>query len=579
MVPSRTDGNRGNSDAGARKIRAEAGGDVIGVISHEEEWDAVREFFELFKTPWEFYQTGHHYSVVITTQDRMPAKGCARAVVIYSARALAADGEIGVTTQPGPKEPWIQWNRDVFPVYGNVAVIQCAGQPLATLRGTALTVSAVIVRAGLYVVRIGFDLFREVQFLLSEGQPPANAQIPTLEFHAALLRAVMLSGGISFVEVPPVPAGYQMITCLTHDVDFRGIRDHKLDRTMWGFVYRALVGSLLRAFKTQAEWPRLWTNVKAVLSLPLVYSGLKQDFWLEFERYAVIEHGLGSTFYFVPFCNYPGTHSRLPAPKQRAVKYDLSAVKEDARHLLDRGFEVGVHGIDAWQDSAKGLLERRRIDQITAQPETGVRMHWLYSDAGTPKALKQAGFAYDSTFGYNDAIGFRAGTSQVFCPCGPESVFELPLTIQDTALFYPDRMNLSEPDALKHCEQVIEAACRFGGVLTINWHTRSLSPERLWGDFYMTLLSSIKKRAVWFAPANTIVKWFRQRRLLQFDGIQFSHNDVSVSLKGAKDPMLPAFLVRIYDPRLQPKNATTGARYPAYVEHTVSGEGPYTISI
>ena len=40
-------------------------------------------------------------------------------------------------------------------------------------------------------------------------------------------------------------------------------------------------------------------------------------------------------------------------------------------------------------------------------------MHWLYFDriAGAARA---AGFTYDSTWGYNEAVGYRAGTSQVF---------------------------------------------------------------------------------------------------------------------------------------------------------------------
>ncbi len=42
-------------------------------------------------------------------------------------------------------------------------------------------------------------------------------------------------------------------------------------------------------------------------------------------------------------------------------------------------------------------------------------MHWLYWAEKLAQALEKAGFEYDSTFGYNDAIGFRAGTTQAFC--------------------------------------------------------------------------------------------------------------------------------------------------------------------
>ena len=42
------------------------------------------------------------------------------------------------------------------------------------------------------------------------------------------------------------PAGYRFAVCLTHDVDFAGIRYHGLDHTLLGFLYRATLGSLAR---------------------------------------------------------------------------------------------------------------------------------------------------------------------------------------------------------------------------------------------------------------------------------------------------------------------------------------------
>ena len=59
---------------------------------------------------------------------------------------------------------------------------------------------------------------------------------PTLELHIALLRHLLLQSGVSFVEIPPRPGDYDFICCLTHDVDFFGIRRHKWDRTLAGFV-------------------------------------------------------------------------------------------------------------------------------------------------------------------------------------------------------------------------------------------------------------------------------------------------------------------------------------------------------
>ncbi len=45
---------------------------------------------------------------------------------------------------------------------------------------------------GTVIARIGYDLFPEVRFLLDEGQPVANAGIPTLELHIAVLRDLIV---------------------------------------------------------------------------------------------------------------------------------------------------------------------------------------------------------------------------------------------------------------------------------------------------------------------------------------------------------------------------------------------------
>ena len=56
------------------------------------------------------------------------------------------------------------------------------------------------------------------------GQPVEHAHIPTLELHIAMLRDWILDAGIPLVEIPPIPAGHRFCVCLTHDIDFVGIR-------------------------------------------------------------------------------------------------------------------------------------------------------------------------------------------------------------------------------------------------------------------------------------------------------------------------------------------------------------------
>lgn len=526
---------------------------MIGVISKEIEVNAVQEFFQLFKTPWEFFAPGRDYDVIIASSGYTPENVNAKALIIYSSASILWDREREISHQNSGESNsnFLEWGNTEFPVYCNVSAFQQDGMSFLQSKGGLGPVGLQFSDSTRSVFRIGYDLFQEVSFLLSKGQPPENSCIPTMEIHISVLRDCLLRAGISFVEVPPVPAGYDFMACLTHDVDFIGIRDHKFDRTMWGFVWRALFTSLLDAVKGRLPWSKLRRNWKAASSLPFVYLGLLEDFWLEFDCYEQIEKGLGSTFFFIPFKNRAGVTGSGPAPPHRAAKYDLGEVEQQVRDLAAHGCEIGLHGIDAWDNAEKAEAEMNRVREVSGQSEVGARMHWLYFSESSPRILDQAGVVYDSTFGYNDAVGFRAGTSQVFCFADTREILELPLNIQDTALFYPSRMGLRETDAIDLCRELMQSVQTFGGVLTFNWHTRSLSPERLWGDFYAAVLAELKKHRVWFSRGRDIVAWFKSRRALCFEDVRIGEESVQVKFAQALPNGLPFFVLRLHDPRLK----------------------------
>jgi hypothetical protein len=176
-------------------------------------------------------------------------------------------------------------------------------------------------------------------------------------------------------------------------------------------------------------------------------------------------------------------------------------------------------------------------------------MHWLFFDENSPIKLEEAGFSYDSTVGYNETVGYRAGTAQAFKPLGAARMLELPMHIMDTALFYPAHMNLSPKQAECMISDLIDSATRFGGALTTNWHDRSIAPERLWGDVYQKLLDDLKKTGAWFATAAQAVSWFRKRRSAVIENV--SHEGERVRVKVSVDQSsdeLPRLRVRVNKP-------------------------------
>jgi peptidoglycan/xylan/chitin deacetylase (PgdA/CDA1 family) len=393
-------------------------------------------------------------------------------------------------------------------------------------------------------VRCGYDLFGEVAFLLTEGQPSAHASVPTLDRHIALVRSWLVQSAIDVVELPPTPPGCDLLATLTHDIDFLGIRRHTRDRTLLGFLYRASIGSLRDVFQGRRTVLELLRNWLALVSLPLVYAGVVEDFWLPFRRYVEADAPGRSTFFVVPFRDRPGMGPDDQVEAARAVPYAASEIAGELRHLADHGHEIAVHGIDAWRDSDLGRAELAVIRDATGSSDAGVRMHWLYFDAGSFSALEEAGFSYDATFGYNDTIGFRAGTAQVFAPLGAKRLLELPLQVQDTALLYPTRMHLRPAEALAACGDLIAEVAEHGGVATISWHERSLSPERLWGRVYAGVLGLLRARNADVRTAGEVVAWFRARRDIRLEGAHLDIDALTPAAPATGDPT--ALRVRIH---------------------------------
>lgn len=516
---------------------------MIGVICKPNEVEIAEEFFQLFKTPWQHFQEDKQYDVVVTTEDRLP-RIAPRLLVVYGSRKRDIDGEVGISeASPAGATVWDYGGADL-PIYGDGLVFAPASTCIPVLRAQTRTAGYRGRTERLRVLRLGYDLLHEIRILLSSGQPIQSARVPTLEVHIAILRDAILSAGISLLEIPPAPAGYRFVVCLTHDIDFVGIRAHKFDHSMWGFLYRSTIGGLRDYMRGRIRAQRLLRMWWAALLLPFVHLGLAKDYWLPFEWYLEVERGVPTTYFLVPFKGRPGDNVVGRNPERRATKYDVSDIPDWITTLVAEGCEIGVHGIDAWHSVDRGQEEMARVAHFAHVPVAGIRMHWLMRDEQTFEALDEVGYAYDSTAGYNETVGYRCGTTQVFRPLSSRRLLELPLHIQDGALFFPQYLGLDEAEAWRICKGMIGCAEKMGGVLTVLWHDRSHGPERFWGDFYIRLLGELRAANAWFATGSQVVEWFSRRRGIQFTEARTAdgRNQIVVSSEG--EPIEPGFTLR-----------------------------------
>ncbi len=529
---------------------------MIGVVADPSDRAVIREFFELFKTPWEFYESGRRYEVLLCAGTPEYVPETANVTLLYSSDVLYCDAANQLEVSGQREATTLALGESKLPIYGKCVLFQASSGNLFRLNEEASgqpVLTSYSSQNG-KVVRIGYDLFHEIRHLLTLGQPVEFSGIPTLELHIELLRKLIISTGVTLAEIPAIPEGYKFIVCLTHDVDHPSIRKHSWDRTAAGFLYRATVGSLWNFFGHSISLRELLANLAAATRLPLVYLGLAKDFWRDFvHRYQELEKGCCSTYFVIPFQGRRGREGAGLAPAYRAAQYGADDIADLIAEMTAAGDEVGLHGIDSWIDSSSGKEELQKIQELTGAARIGSRMHWLFFNKRSPALLEQAGIFYDSTCGYRETVGFRAGTTQAYKPLEAERLLELPLHVMDTALFYPAYLGLSSQKATSLLKTMADIAERFGGCLTVNWHDRSLFPERQWGKCYSRLLNDLKARGAWFATTGQAVDWFRKRRSVVMGPIipspDFPSND---GINGPENYPLPGVQMRTHVRQIEP---------------------------
>src|SRR5579863_10199591 len=128
---------------------------MIGVLADSADHVVVREFFELFKTPWEFFRPDRTYDVVLCSGDAR-FDGNAKLVVMYSGGETPFDQERKVQTRCAPGSTHIflhQGSR--IPIYGNAITFPEMGNGLLVDEDSRECAAYLDEREGRVLARIG----------------------------------------------------------------------------------------------------------------------------------------------------------------------------------------------------------------------------------------------------------------------------------------------------------------------------------------------------------------------------------------------------------------------------------------
>ena len=296
---------------------------MIGVICADREKPAVREFFQLFKTPWMFWES--------SGPVRCPGRherGRATRIVHRAARdRLRRDRDARrrpagcLATIAGTRRHARGRRSPIAALHGST---DAGGRrdDAGTIREQRRSADRQARDRLIFLLSGAATIYFPRSSSCSRPDSHANAQVrrPSTSISHSCAGGSSRPGShcgrsrrrrlvISFS-----PASRTTWT-------FLGIRRHRLDRTLAGFLLRASLGSLSGFIRGRRSLRYLLRNWAALLSLPLVYAGVLPDFWLPFDRYIKADGEFRSTFFVIPFPDRPGRGLDGPSDPRRSVKY------------------------------------------------------------------------------------------------------------------------------------------------------------------------------------------------------------------------------------------------------------------
>jgi len=295
---------------------------------------------------------------------------------------------------------------------------------------------------------------------------PVNSVLNTIK---SKILDERLGSGKPFVRKALWPEGVDFASALTHDAD-------------------RLTAPLSHVMKARKRFS-LSLIIKRILSL--------DDPYWNIEKMVNLEAGLNFTSSF-----YLLVHD-----------YNLNGRRDYIKSIAANGWDVGLHGSFGTHESAERMREDFSVfEKETGQKPKGIREHYLkFNPSKTWQIMGDLGFMYDTTWGFNQKPGFRAGVCFPYHPPSsdfePLNILELPLVLMDTSLW--GYMRLQEEEGFAEVEKAISKVKEHNGLFTILWHQEALQMKG--GRLYPRILKRLAGENCFVSNAEKIAEWWLSR--------------------------------------------------------------------
>lgn len=260
-------------------------------------------------------------------------------------------------------------------------------------------------------------------------------------------------------------------------------------------------------------------NFKGFKSLISGKINKKKSPYINFQQIIDIEekYNAKSSFYFL-----------VSPDSDFGNNYYAKDLEPIIKKIIDRDCEIGYHTRYHIYDNVEEIKkEKKTLETITGKKIIGVRNHHLrFKTPDSWNVLANAGFSYDSTFHYNDMVGFRNGMCHPYYPFDLNKhkkieILEIPLVVSDIAFRSFMKTNVSESwDYIKRLIDVVE---KNNGVMTILWHSWTYSLPisvagwfgREWTELYQKILKYCSEKNAWITDCEELYKYDKKEGVLK----------------------------------------------------------------
>lgn len=334
--------------------------------------------------------------------------------------------------------------------------------------------------------RLGLDVFGGALFLLTRAEEILDE---TRDEHGRFPAHASLAYREGFLDRPLVNEYAEILWAALRQVwpslerrrrSYRLVLSHDVDVPLWTratsvpAVVRTMVYDLVKRNDARLAAGRL----------PAYVASLRGDYRQDpYNTFGWImdhseRHGLTEAFYVMT--------------ARSDARYDSGYLLNDAwmsrllRTIHERGHEIGLHpsyGTFRRPDLVAAELATLRTTMATldiGQEDVGGRHHYLRWEAPDSwQAWDDAGLAYDSSVGFADALGFRAGSCYPFPTFNlhtrqPLRVMERPLVAMEATALSDAYLHLNHEDALDAFASLSRRCRAYGGDFTLLWHNSYL---------------------------------------------------------------------------------------------------------